>query len=505
MPQENLVTNDNNPSSIGTQTEHSSSKNSLEQKIESLGKEIKSLRKQNQLNSGIIGLGVIGLVGYIIATNWSAIAPALVAAGTAIAAAAPVIGIAIGAIIGAAVLVGASYAIWKYRAQIKAGFEYATEKTAEGAKELYGKAKGAAVRAKDSVKSGASTAADRLGDSLKRAAHSGEYSIKSEFVQESLRQAGIKETVNKTIEIIEAGNSSVPSAIKSTLKSAIDSNIGKLDSADQKSSLKEKDNLEKQRKIVNRLETILTKSILDTKELELITKVFSRYHNEVKGVLDDYDQNPEKYPKPPTLSQKVSRSVSSSFSSLRGKSPNNLSRSSSEGSVITANDSSTPAALDPKDLATIAGRPGVARRNSTGNLNRVEIPKVPTRHNSLPDLSRIENMSEESSLGNDLIVKENLGSLRSEPLTRSSSFSSSAPDDVSAVSKNPTSDYGSGGRSPNSSGDSTPRRHSLSLDDLNKSRLKETGLLNQLAGRPPSTKVDVDADVQHQTVPKSVA
>lgn len=114
---------------------------SLEQKIESLGKEIKSLRKQNRLNSGIIGLGVIGFIGYIVATNWLAIAPA-----------APVIGIAIGAIIGAAVLVGASYAIWKYRAQIKEGFKYAAEKTVEGAKHIGGKIKDGAVHAKDSVK-----------------------------------------------------------------------------------------------------------------------------------------------------------------------------------------------------------------------------------------------------------------------------------------------------------------------------------------------------------------
>ncbi|MGL9688627.1 MAG: hypothetical protein ACR5K6_02555 [Wolbachia sp.] len=103
-----LVTNDNNPGSVGTQTENSFSKDPLGQKIESLGKEIKSLRKQNQLNSGIIRLGVIGLIGYIIATNWSTIASAFAAAGTATTAASPVIGIVVGAIIGAAVLVGVS-------------------------------------------------------------------------------------------------------------------------------------------------------------------------------------------------------------------------------------------------------------------------------------------------------------------------------------------------------------------------------------------------------------
>ncbi|MGL9758920.1 MAG: hypothetical protein ACR5LA_09055 [Wolbachia sp.] len=118
---------------------------SLEQKIELLGKEIKSLKKQNQLNSGIIRLGVIGLIGYVIATNWSTIAPA-----TAATAAVPIAGIVIGAVVGAIVLVGASYAMWKYRAQIKEGFKYAAEKTVEGAKHIGGKIKDGAVRARDS-------------------------------------------------------------------------------------------------------------------------------------------------------------------------------------------------------------------------------------------------------------------------------------------------------------------------------------------------------------------
>ncbi|MDG7055750.1 MAG: hypothetical protein LJD31_04460 [Wolbachia endosymbiont of Menacanthus eurysternus] len=150
MPRENNTLNN----TVETQTENSSSKDSLEQKIESLGKEIKSLRKQNR---GIIGLGVIGLIGYIIATNWSAIAPASATAATATVAAAPVIGIVIGTIIGAAVLVGASYAAWRYRAEIKAGFKYAAEKTVEGAKHTAGKIKAGAVYAKDSVKEAASS------------------------------------------------------------------------------------------------------------------------------------------------------------------------------------------------------------------------------------------------------------------------------------------------------------------------------------------------------------
>ncbi|MDR0288781.1 MAG: hypothetical protein LBH78_01870 [Rickettsiales bacterium] len=255
MSQENLVTNDNNPSSIGTQTTHSSSEDSLKQEIQSLKKEVKSLKKQNQLNSGVIGLGVIGLIGYIIATNWSAIAPAF--AGTATAAASPVIGIVIGAIIGAAVLVGASYAAWRYRAEIKAGFKYAAGKTVKGAKELYGKAKGAAVRAGHAVKEGAKNAADHLGDSLKEFAHSGEHPMESPLVQELLEQKEMKSEVNALTKVIKEDSSSI--------------RIKTLPDKEQ-----------------SRLKKILTKGTLDIKELQFVINIVSEHRDEIKNGIREY-------------------------------------------------------------------------------------------------------------------------------------------------------------------------------------------------------------------------
>ncbi|NSM56965.1 hypothetical protein HET73_06535, partial [Wolbachia endosymbiont of Atemnus politus] len=121
------------------------------------------------------------MIGYIIATNWSAIASALAPAGASIAVAGPTIGIVIGAIVGAAVLVGASYAIWKYRAEIKEGFKYAAEKTVEGAKYTAGKIRDGAVYVKGKVKEGASNTLTRSGSFLIEAAHSGNYSMETEF------------------------------------------------------------------------------------------------------------------------------------------------------------------------------------------------------------------------------------------------------------------------------------------------------------------------------------
>ncbi|MGL9731430.1 MAG: hypothetical protein ACR5KX_01145 [Wolbachia sp.] len=229
------------------------------------------LRKQNQLNSGIIRLGVIGLIGYIIATNWSTIASAFATARTATAAASPVIGIVVRVIIGAAVLVGVSYVAWRYRAEIKAGFKYAAEKTVEGAEYTARKIKAGVVYIKDKAKEGAITAVDRLGGSLKEFAHSGEHPMKYQLVQELLQQKGIKEVVNDTIKIAKADNSSVLPAIKSAMKSMIESAIrlGTLGSAD-------KDNLEKQMKIVDRLDKILTNNTLDTEEFNLVTTIFSK-------------------------------------------------------------------------------------------------------------------------------------------------------------------------------------------------------------------------------------
>ncbi|MDR3132032.1 MAG: hypothetical protein LBU02_02995 [Rickettsiales bacterium] len=244
-------------------------------------------------------------------SNWSTKEQmvAVTAVGVIFGALLPVVAVALPvAAAGAAVALTLFFAVKAVEYGYK-GLKWSAEKTWEGLKSL---GKG--------IKDGTSTAADRLGDSLKRAAHGDEYSMEeSKVIQDLLKEKGIEGVVNNTIEIVKANNSSVPSKIKSAIKSAIDLKIGELGSADEESNLKEKGNLEKQRKIVDRLEEILTKSPLDTKELALITEVFSQYQSEVKGILDDYAQNPKNYPKPPTFSQRMSSSLSSPFSSLKRK------------------------------------------------------------------------------------------------------------------------------------------------------------------------------------------
>ncbi|MGL9733050.1 MAG: hypothetical protein ACR5KW_03480 [Wolbachia sp.] len=70
-------------------------------------------------------------------------------------------------------------------------------------------------------------------------------------------------------------------------------------------------------KIVYQLDKILTNNSLDTEKFNLVITIFSKYKSKVESILDDYDQNPRKYPKSPTLFQKMSGEMSlSSFTSL---------------------------------------------------------------------------------------------------------------------------------------------------------------------------------------------
>ncbi|WP_168463900.1 actin-bundling T4SS effector WalE1 family protein [Wolbachia endosymbiont of Ctenocephalides felis wCfeT] len=214
---------------------------------------------------------------------------------------------------------------------------WSAEKTYQGAKKIGQKAKEAVGHGVNKVKEGTSRALDRSGSFLKEIAHSNEYSMESAFVQDSLEKHGIKEVVNDTIKIIKANNSSVPSKIKSAIQSAIKTKTEELqgkyvpDDTGKDRSLEVKGDQKKQSRMVDRLEETLTSSILDTKQLSLVTEIFSQYKDEIRNVLDDYSKNPDKYPKEPTFSRKISGSISSSFSSLKKRSASTSSGSSLSG------------------------------------------------------------------------------------------------------------------------------------------------------------------------------
>ncbi|MDG7057292.1 MAG: hypothetical protein LKM43_04050 [Wolbachia endosymbiont of Penenirmus auritus] len=487
MP-ENEKGNINN--TVETQTENSSSKDSLEQKIESLGKEIKSLRKQNR---GIIGLGVIGLIGYIIATNWSAIAPASATAATATVAAAPVIGIVIGTIIGAAVLVGASYAVWRYRAEIKAGFKYAAEKTVGGAKHTAGKIKAGAVYVKDSVKKGYENSVD----SLERGAGKVKSAIGSALETVGHKISSTGEDMNTSYKLTDSTDTGVLlltedgkkeyNSIRNALRNISDKHLlekmssemvslidSKIESEKNMIDFQNKGNLHKSEALISRWIKQKNSIVeLDPKGLQKrlsyegydhdLYQIFSEHHNEIKKVISqckreyEFDQSVKRNNAKDEEERKASKSPL--FSSLGGESPKQL-----DNSLSPVTDS-TPPNSGSQQFAKIAPR---VRRNSTGNLTKVETPKVPTRSNSLPDLSMVGNAPKESSLEeaffNDPTVKELWKSLYT-----SSSFSSSASDDASVVPKSPTSGYGSKRSSPISSGGSTPGSRFVTANSSGKS------------------------------------
>lgn len=367
MPNNNEENNTlNNTAEI--RTENSSSEDSLKQKIESLGKEIKSLRKQNQLNSGIIGLGIIGLVGYVVAINWSTIAPALATAGTAIAAASPVIGIVVGAIIGAAVLVGASYAAYKYRAQIKEGFKYAAEKTVEGAEYTARKIKAGYEHSVDSLKRGAhfvnertkekvSNMAYSAADALYRASGKEDYLDKiTRFTPEEIKKSDEIKSDMKEIFADKGNNAELVKSILSGISSKIDLKIAE----EAKSGwIEHTPKWQVQKEFINNLSEKSLRSLLTQRSLPkgsyFIDSVFSEHHSEIKEVIKEYKKNhlyssvsnmfntAEKKANRPSLKGLI-RSLPS-FPSLERKSPKQPDNSSSP--VNSTDDSSAPKKVVP--------------------------------------------------------------------------------------------------------------------------------------------------------------
>ncbi len=459
---------------------------SLEQKIESLGKEIKSLRKQNRLNSGIIGLGVIGFIGYIVATNWSAIAPALVAAGTAIAAAAPVIGIAIGAIIGAAVLVGASYAIWKYRAQIKEGFKYAAEKTVDGAKHIGGKIKDGAVHAKDKIKSSTSHVVHNVSQSLDRLSSQTNYSdamLNSQLLSDDAKGkiVSIKEQLMGIFNNEEIANKD--KLLKKILKDIVLQIESKKDHAQGTDSEKYAPEWDKQINFIKdlnaeKLHDLLTKQSLPRDTYFLYT-IFFEHHDKVERIVKQCKAEHRLSDGVEKLNEVAKRYGESRRGSMQSI-ENSLSKSSSLNSVRTDSTISSEAELlDPakhKEVKTATSlldkfsspfksgkKPKKTSESDTSSRQVGEstfyvAPPKPPRSNSLNSIGTVSTDAV-PGLGSD-----NFATVNPNRLRRSNSSSSLTPQLTPAalpkVPGSPSIDSGMG------SGSSTPKKLSLSSDDL---------------------------------------
>ncbi|MFJ5424018.1 actin-bundling T4SS effector WalE1 family protein [Wolbachia endosymbiont of Drosophila barbarae] len=189
--------------------------------------------------------------------------------------------------------------------------------------------------------------------------------------------------------------------------------------------------------------------------------------------------------------------------------------------------------------ATIGGRPGVARRNSTSNLTRVETPEVPTRSASLTNLNGQSSFSED--VLSDPKVNQYLGNSNKGTLTRSNSFDSArgssgpstptsslerleqsfSKDEVGAAMEKNLKEFSlsaktestlhnsfsnrNGSDSGFNSPTSSPTHTMFTENGKAKTQadLRKTGHLDKLVGQP-STKVAVDTDVQQQAAQTAV-
>ncbi|WP_253303650.1 actin-bundling T4SS effector WalE1 family protein [Wolbachia endosymbiont of Phyllotreta cruciferae] len=221
--------------------------------------------------------------------------------------------------------------------------------------------------------------------------------------------------------------------------------------------------LKQQVDFVNKLDAKKLQNLL-SKDNNNLYEIFSDYHDEIKRIVKECK-----------IEHKLSNSienlnkVAGKYSIRKGATQsieNSLSKSSSLDSVRTDSteppikvgnsrfyvDTPTPIENTNK-TATIGGRPGVARRGSTGNLTRVGTPEVPTRSASLTNLNEL-NASSQNSLS------EEFGS---NPIRADNEVWYDAVTtlpDKGTLTRSNSIDSGMG------SGSSTPKKLSLSLDDL---------------------------------------
>ncbi|MFP3021232.1 MAG: hypothetical protein ACEY3F_08085 [Wolbachia sp.] len=258
--------------------------------------------------------------------------------------------------------------------------------------------------------------------------------------------------------------------------------------------------LKQQADFVNKLDAKKLQNLL-SKNNNNLYEIFSEHHDEIKRIIGECKEEHELAESKKAEEKASKKSFFPSFK--RSKSSDSLPKSTSLDSVRTDSTEppikvgnstfyvaplklprsnslnsigteSTATVSDSDNFATIAGRPGVARRNSTSNLTKVATPEVPTRSASLTNLNGQSSFSED--VFSDPTVKQNLDSLSNSVSSLASNDSHhgttselSGNDDSTVFKSSSLSDHNgsdSGFNSPNSSAPSTPERQGPSVEEL---------------------------------------
>ncbi|MFP3025592.1 MAG: hypothetical protein ACEY3L_04870, partial [Wolbachia sp.] len=367
-----------------------------------------------------------------------------------------------GAIVGLALYFAVKVAVKTVQSGYK-GLKWSAEKTVDGAKYTAEKVKDASTYAAGKVRDGAVHVKDKVGegvDSLKKsfkerdrvvfynhAKEGAAIEKMTKFPEEDRKKAGKIKYELKKIFADKGDNSKLVKNILSGILLKIDLKIAEEAKSE---SIEHTPKWQVQKDFIKHLDEkdlrVLIKQKALPSDVYFIDRVFSEHHDEIKEVIakckEDHILKGSLKMRSNMFeegSAKPSRSLS--FSLLGRKSSeqsNSLSRSTSMGSLDSVRTDSTeppikvgnstfyvgtPIPTENTDkTATIGGRPGVARRNSTSNLTRVGTPEVPTRSASLTNLNGQSSFSED--VLSDPKVNQYLGNSNKGTLTRSNSFDS---------------------------------------------------------------------------------
>ncbi|MDR2609049.1 MAG: hypothetical protein LBC06_00455 [Rickettsiales bacterium] len=274
--------------------------------MQSLEKRIKSLEVTNRV-----------ILGLFIGTLAAAMT---VGAGFAIAAAPIIAGSIVGGILATVALAALGVTAYKYRAEIKAGFKYAAEKTVEGAEYTARKIKAGAVRAKNSVKEGYENSVDSLkrgahlvnkrtrekasnvltaaADKLYRAAGNENYSdkIDNELIPDSPQKNKIQEIKENLKAILVDGedNTKLFESIRLGISSKIGEKIAGETYLDFRDYLpnEQVDRWKKQKSFVDNLDANdlrnLVEKRLSDKSKYFRDSIFSEHYDEIKEIIREH-------------------------------------------------------------------------------------------------------------------------------------------------------------------------------------------------------------------------
>ncbi len=360
-----------------------------------------------------------------------------------------------GAIVGLALYFAVKVAVKAVQSGYK-GLKWSAEKTVDGAKYTAGKVKDASTYAAGKVRDGAMHVKDKVKegyehsvDSLKKGASfvgegvankfhkaSGETDYLDKvkrFTPDAIKKSDEIRNDMKAIFADKGNNSGVVKNILSGISSEIDL---KMAEKAKSGEIEHTSGWQVQKEFINNLNEKSLHNLLTQRSLPkgsyFIDSVFSEHHDEIKKVIKECRENhlyssvsnmfdrAEKKANRPSV-KSLTRSVSSSFSSLGRKGSeqsNSLSKSNSLNSIGTES-TATVSDSDSQNFAT------VRRSNSSSSLTPKLTPVAPPE---LPRSASLTNLNGQSSFSEDVlsdpIVEQNLDSLSNRTLTHSNSTDS---------------------------------------------------------------------------------